>query len=167
MFIKNPDRRKRGKRKLNWNFYSPKESSLELTVWVPLVWMAFFTLFYFLEFFTPTNRGLYLVGGWCVVGGGGAYFLVKFWLFSKLFGSCFKIVWALFLDSEGPYLRVVSTQNIIWWPPKSRFLGEIYAIFSKLVPVIWPFWGPKKSFFGLFESWFGVVQKLFRHYFWP
>ena len=107
-----------------------------------------------------------LFSGWWVVGG-WAYFWVKFWLFSKLFGSCFKIVWALFLDSEGPYLRVVSTQNIIWWPPKSRFLGEIYAIFSKLVPVIWPFWGPKKSFFWLFESCFGVVQKWFRHHFRP
>merc|ERR1711923_695267 len=98
-------------------------------------------------------------------GGGGAYFLVKFLLFSKLFGSCFKIVWALFLDSEGPYFRVVSSQKKISRPPKSTFLGEILAIFSKLVPVIWPFWGPKKSFFGLFESCFGDVQKLFRHCF--
>ena len=131
--------------------YSPKESSLELTVWVPLVRMLSLPCFIVLDFFTPTFRGLYLVGGgWWVVVVGVRVFWVKFWLFSKLFGSCFKIVWALFLDSEGPYLRVASTQNIIWWPPKSRFLGEIYAIFSKLVPVIWPFWGPKKSFFGLF-----------------
>ena len=38
-------------------------------------------------------------------------------------------------------------------------------ILPKLVPVIWPFSGPKKSFFGLFESCFEDVQKLFRHYF--
>ena len=145
-------------------FYSPKESLLSIVGSPWLEWLSF-PCFIGFSFFTPTNRGLYLVvGGWW---GGGAYFLVEFWLFSKLFGSCFKIVWALFLDSEGPYLRVVSTQNIIWWPPKSRFLGEIYAIFSKLVPVIWPFWGPKKSFFGLFESWFGDVQKLFGHRFGP
>ena len=50
-------------------------------------------------------------------------------------------------------------------------LGTKYAqkstLFPKLVPVIWPFWGPKKSFFRLFESCFGDVPKLFRHYFWP
>ena len=98
--------------------------------------------------------------GWV---GGGRIFGSNF----DFFQSCFKIVWALFLDSEGPYLRVVSAQKKISRPPKSTFLGEILAIFSKLVPVIWPFWGPKKSFFGLFESCFGDVQKLFGHYFWP
>merc|ERR1711923_307945 len=91
-------------------------------------------------------------------GGGGAYFLVKFRLFSKLFGSCFKIVWALFLDSEGLHFRVVSAQKKISIPPKSTFLGEILAIFSKLVPVIWPFWGPKKSLFDFLN----VVLELFR-----
>ena len=30
-----------------------------------------------------------LFSGWVVVVGGGAYFWVKFWLFWKLFGSCF------------------------------------------------------------------------------
>ena len=48
-------------------------------------------------------------------------------------------------------------------PLKSTFLLKFWPCFSKLVPVIWPFWGPKKSFFGLFESCFGVVQKWFRH----
>ena len=146
--------------------FIPQRRFVELTVWVPLFRVAIISLFYWFWFFHPYESWP-LFSGWWVVVGGGAYFLVKFWLFSKLFGSCFKIVWALFLDSEGPYLRVVSTQNIIWWPPKSTFLGEILAIFSKLVPVIWPFWGPKKSFFGLFESCFGVVQKWFRHHFRP
>merc|ERR1711923_660868 len=91
-------------------------------------------------------------------GGGGAYFLVKFLLFSKLFGSCFKIVWALFLDSEGPHFRGVSAQKKISRPPKSTFLGEILAIFSKLVPVIWPFWGPKSRFLDFLK----VVLELFR-----
>ena len=65
-----------------------------------------------LDFYHPTNRDLYLVVAVAVAvavvmavgrifgwrwrwgvflgsGGGGAYFLVKFGLFSKLFGSCF------------------------------------------------------------------------------
>merc|ERR1712030_190001 len=99
--------------------------------------------------------------GW--VGGGGGWVGV----FLGQILTFFKIVWALFLDTEGPYFAVVSAQKKISRPPKSTFLGEISAIFSKLVPVIWPFWGPKKSFFGLFESCFGVVQKWFRHYFRP
>ena len=41
--------------------------------------MAFFTLVYCLDFFTPTNLGLYLVGGGVGVGGvGGAYYREKF-----------------------------------------------------------------------------------------
>ena len=51
-------------------------------------------------------------------GGGGGWwwgvFFGQILTFSKLFESCFEIVWALCLDSEGPYLRVVSTENIIW-----------------------------------------------------
>ena len=37
--------------------YSPKESSLELTVWVPLFWMAFFTLFPKREFLRTHHCG--------------------------------------------------------------------------------------------------------------
>ena len=44
------------------------------------------------------------------------------------------------------------------WTKKSTLL-------AKLTPVIWPFWGSKKSFSGLFQSCFGVVQEVFRHYF--
>ena len=46
----------------NHCLYSPKESSFELTVWIPLVWMAFLTFVYFLEFSIPTNRSLYYTG---------------------------------------------------------------------------------------------------------
>ena len=50
------------------------------------------------------------MGGWWVVVGDGAYFLVKFRLLSKSFRSCYKIVWELFLDLEGPYLRAISAR---------------------------------------------------------
>ena len=36
----------------------------------------------------------------------------------------------------------------------------------KLTPQFWPFWGSKKSFSGLLESCFGVVQDSLRHCFW-
>ena len=49
------------------------QSASALTVWVPLDSMAFFTLVYCSEFYPPTSRELYLVGGgWVVV------FLVDF-----------------------------------------------------------------------------------------
>ena len=69
---------------LKYQVLFPKGEFLRTNVWVPLVWMAFFTLFYFLEFFTPTNRGLYLVGGGWV----GVFFgqILTF----------FKVVWKLF-----------------------------------------------------------------------
>ena len=56
--------------------------------------MAFLTLLDFLEFFTPTNRDLYLMGGG--VAGGGRIFGSNFDFFQsclevvlKLFGHCF------------------------------------------------------------------------------
>ena len=39
--------------------------------------------------------------------------------------------------------------------------------FGLLIGPFWPISGLKKSFFGLFESYFGVVQKLFEYYFCP
>ena len=98
---------------------------------------------------------------WWVVGGWWAYFWVNFWLFSKLFGSCFKIVWALFLDSESPYLRVLSAQKKIWWQPKSRFSLKFWPPCHGPFNHFWPFSGSKKSFSGPFESWFGVVWASF------
>ena len=70
-------------------FYSQKKSSIELTVWVLLVWMALFTLFYCLGFSPPTNRGLYLVGG-----GGGVRGWVVGVLPRKIF-RCLKMVFLL------------------------------------------------------------------------
>ena len=46
------------------------------------------------------------------------------------------------------------------WTRKSTLL-------VKLTSVIWPFWGSKKSFSGLFRTCFGVVQEVFGHCFWP
>ena len=61
-------------------FPLPRESSVELTIVGPLGWLAFFTLVYCLEFFTPKNRGLYLMGG----GGGLGIFFRQILTFSKV-----------------------------------------------------------------------------------
>ena len=37
---------------------------------------------------------------------------VIFWTFSKLFWSCLRSVWALFLDLEGPLLGVFSARKV-------------------------------------------------------
>ena len=95
----------------NQLFYSPEESSLELTIEGPLSLNGFLHLGLLFVIFSPLRiLAFFLVVVVVVVGGGGLYFLVRFGFFSKLFRSCFKIVWALFLDLEGPYLRAVSTQ---------------------------------------------------------
>ena len=54
--------------------YSPKESSLELTI-VGSYWLECFhyLVLLFWNFFTPTFRGLYFVGGG---GGGGGWWWV-------------------------------------------------------------------------------------------
>ena len=79
-------------------FDSQKESSLssvdplDLSVSLSLGLLVF-------NFYHPTNRDLYLVGG------GGAYFWLKS-TFSKLFWTCLGSVWALFLTSKGLLLDV-------------------------------------------------------------
>ena len=106
-----------------------------------------------------------LFSGWVVVGGGGgAYFLVKFWLFSKLFGSCFKIVWALFLDSEGPYLRVVSTQILFGDHQNRHFWVKFWPFFQNWYPWFGHFGVQKSRFFDflkvgleLFRSCLGII----------
>ena len=44
------------------------------------------------DFYHPTNRDLYLVGG-----GGGGVFLGEISIFSKLSWTCLRSVWALFV----------------------------------------------------------------------
>ena len=53
-------------------FYSPKESALALTVWVPLVRVALISLVYWFQILTTLRTVTFI---WWV---GGAYFWVKF-----------------------------------------------------------------------------------------
>ena len=141
--------------------YSPKQSSLKLTVWVPLVWMAFFTLVYCLDFFTPTNLGLYLVG----VGGGCGWGVLPWKIF-----RCLKMVFfAQFFFKQvqliGGTIFFFSTNKAILelknqkWTQKSTF-------FAKVPNHVLTILGPKKSIFGLFQSCLRVVQELLGHCFW-
>ena len=80
----------------SWNKFGsvfiPQRECLRLTVWVLLVWMAFFTLVYCYDCHPPTNRDLYLVVWWTDGRDGQAYFWVKCWLFSKLLGSYLRSI---------------------------------------------------------------------------
>ena len=127
---------------LKYQVLFPKGEFLRTHRVGPLGLNGFLHLVLFFRIFHPYEPWP-LFSGWWVVGG-WAYFLVKFWLFSKLFGSCFKIVWALFLDSEGPYFRVVSAQKKYSRPPKSTFLGEILTIFQNWYPWFDHFGGQKR-----------------------
>ena len=110
-----------------------------------------------LDFFTPTNLGLYLVGGWGVLP-------LKFFRCLKLrsfffffFEMCLAIRgndFNFFFSANEPKIELVQRK----WTQKSTLLAN-------LTPVIWPFWGSKKSFSGLFRSFFRLVWEVFRHCF--
>ena len=93
----------------NRGLYSPKESALALSVWVPLVRVLSFPCFIGYDFLPPTNRGLYLVGwggvaGWVGLGWGGAYFWVKIDFFKvilDLFRKCLGFVFGLKRPTSG------------------------------------------------------------------
>ena len=72
--------------------YPPKESSLELTVWVPFVWVLSFTLFIVRDFSTPKTCHAYCDGGRIFQNGVFflAYFLCRifFVVFSKVDENC-------------------------------------------------------------------------------
>ena len=62
---------------------APKKSSLELTVWVPLVWVALFSLVYLFLIFTTYEPWPFFSGGGG--GGGGVYFIpLKFFRYLKM-----------------------------------------------------------------------------------
>ena len=67
-------------------------------------------------------------------------------VFFKLFGSCFKSVWWLFLHLNGPYLRVVSTQKYFWWSPNWTFFSEILSSRYCRFDNFWPFQDQKTCF---------------------
>merc|ERR1712131_226917 len=61
-----------------------------------------------------------------------------------------------FFDTNKPKIELVGRK----WTQKSE-------LFARLTSVIWPFWGSKKSFSGVFRSFLRVVWEVFRHYFRP
>ena len=129
----------------NWKktLYSPKESSLELTNVGPLGLNGFLYIVLLFRIFHPYVS-------WSLFGGWWAYFWVKNWLFQ----SCFKIVWALFLDLKCPCLGVVSAQKYFWWPSKVWFFDKILASVSL------SFW-PVLTIFGVEKIIFWTLSRLF------
>ena len=115
--------------------FTQKEGSLELTVVVPSVWMAFFTLAYWMEFFTNTKRELI----WWVDGHICLSIFFHFFSFLEFVINCLVNVFGqkmlVLLCSIG--------QNNFWWPPKSRFFIEICVFvtwyFGLLTGPFWPF----------------------------
>ena len=113
-------------------------------------WFEWLSLHCFIvSIFSPLRFVVFI---WWVVGGGGwwAYFWVKNWLFQ----SCFKIVWALFLDLKCPCLGVVSAQKYFWWPSKVWFFDKILASVSL------SFW-PVLTIFGVEKIIFWTLSRLF------
>ena len=99
------------------------------------------------------------------MGWGGRIYLLALWTMnSRFFFHVFSVVRCLAYRGND-FKTGLSTFEAIF-----GLLGQKYneksTLLSKFVPVIWPFWRPKKLFFELFESWFGDVQKFFGHCFW-
>ena len=74
----------------------------------PIVFVAILLVLWFGKF-DPLSMMVLIVrmDGWA------GRILGQFLTFSKLLGSCIKIVWALLLDVRGPQIRLVSAQNIL------------------------------------------------------
>ena len=53
-----------------------------------------------------------------------------FWTFSKLFWSCLRSVWALFLTIKGPLLVLFSTPKVDKWPRKLYFTVKYLLILT-------------------------------------
>ena len=87
-------------------------------------------------------------------------FLRFFKVFLEIPRSCSSIIFGLTRPTFG-----VNLCSKGWYmTSKNKIFGSNFGL------LIGPFWqisGLKKSFFGLFESCFGVVQKLFKYCFWP
>ena len=122
-----------------WISYSPKESLSPL--WVPLVWVALFSLVYWFWNFTTLRTVTFI---WWE--GGGAYFWVKIWLFSKLFGSCLRSIWVL-LKTLKAYLRVYFWLERLRNDPQTRDFRSKLCSFWRFSRVVFDhFWGQKSRF---------------------
>ena len=82
---------------------------------------------------------------------------VVFWTFSELFWSWLGSVWALCLTLKGLLLGVFSAPKVDKLPRKSNISVKKWLILAVLRGHFWPFWGSKKSYSGLFQSYLGVV----------
>ena len=89
-----------------YSIYSPKESALALSIVGPLgLSGSLFLGLLGLDFYHPTNRDLYLVGGWV----GVAYFWVKIVFFKvilELFSNCLGIVFELKRPTLGVFINL-------------------------------------------------------------
>ena len=52
-------------------------------------------------------------------------------------------------------------------PPPGTFPEDPLTFLAKVKSVFWSVLGSKKSFYGFFQSCFWLVQKIFKHWFWP
>ena len=90
-------------------FYSPKESALALTVWVPLVRVALISLVYWLWFFTPLRTVTFI---WWV-GAKVPYFFFR----GKDWGVLTHSIWAIFVFFYFPILE--KKNKLFFFPRKS------------------------------------------------
>ena len=72
--------------------------------------MALFTLFYCFEFFTPTFRGLYLVGGGRIFGTKIDFFKVVL----KFLGIIFGLKMPVLGSSIGPKISLMTIKIVIF-----------------------------------------------------
>ena len=114
---------------------------------------------------------LLLCGSWKLEAGRGIYLwknlgvknsVLKIFYFLNVLSYQGEHFLFFFVGSSKEILELVDQK----WTQKSTLLAN-------LTPVIWPFWGSKKSFSGLFRSFFRLVWEVFRHclrlykaYFW-
>ena len=136
-------------------FFPKGEFLKELYRGFPLVEWLSLPLLWFHTFITPTTHEKKPVIVWVVGWLGGGYLPFLSLIFEKwpVFFSFFLMCLAIrgndfnfFFSTSKPKIELVERK----WTQKSTLLAN-------LTPVIWPFWGSKKSFSGLFRSFFGVV----------
>jgi len=152
----------------NVRIYSPKESALALTVWVPLVRVALISLVYLLwSPPPPANRDLSLVGRtdeWD--GRDGAYFVFRKSDFLSVFLKYVEYFFSFFLNVfsyQGEWFYFFLSTN----KPKIVLGGRQWTLKStllaRLTSQIWPFLGSKK--FWTFSKFLRVVLEVFGHRF--
>ena len=88
-----------------------------------------------------------------------------FWGQESRFLDFFKVVWELFRKCLGivfslkrpTFFPLGSSEALKYVDKASPGLTHKPTLFARFTSVIWQFYGSKKSFSGIFESFFGVV----------